>query len=136
MAHIMELTINDKVYQFKAGFAFIREVEPMRKQKQNGLEEDVGLNMLIGGLYDRDADDLLTVLYAMNKGQQPRVTRTDLEEYIEECDDIEGLFKQVNDFLLESNCTKAKTAKLGQMYDRMMENQGMSAPGGTSTGNA
>lgn len=123
MAHVMELEIDNVVYQFKAGFAFIREVDPMHKQKQNGIEENVGLNLLIGGLYDKDTEDLLTALYAMNKGQNPRIMKVKLEEYIEDCDDVEGLFKQVVDFLSDANCVKSKAKRLGEMYQKMMEKQ-------------
>ena len=123
MAHVMELEIGGETYQFKAGFAFIREVDPMHKQKQNGIEENIGLNVLIGGLYDKDTGDLLDALYAMNKGQSPRITKAKLEEYIEDCDDIEGLFDQVNDFLLNANCTKTKAKRLAKMYEKMMERQ-------------
>ena len=123
MAHVMELEIDNAIYQFKAGFAFIREVDPMQKQRQNGIEENVGLNLLIGGLYDKDTEDLLTALYAMNKGQNPRVTKSKLEEYIEDCDDVEGLFDQVVDFLSKSNCVKSKAKRLGEMYQKMMEKQ-------------
>ena len=123
MANIMELEIDGEVYQFKAGFAFIREVDPMHKQKQNGIEENVGLNLLIGGLYDKDTEDLLTALYAMNKGQNPRITKGKLEEYIEDCEDVEGLFTQVVDFLSGANCVKSKVKRLSVMYQRMMEKQ-------------
>ena len=51
MAQVMELTINGNIFKFKAGFAFIREIEPIKKQKQNGVEQDVGLNYILGGLY-------------------------------------------------------------------------------------
>lgn len=123
MANIMELEIDGEVYQFKAGFAFIREVDPMHKQKQNGVEENVGVNLLIGGLFDKDTEDLLTALYAMNKGMTPRIAKGKLEEYIEDCEDIDGLFDQVNDFLSNANCVKSKAKRLGEMYQKMMEKQ-------------
>ena len=40
MANTMELEINGTVYAFKAGFAFIREAEPIRKQKQNAYVQN------------------------------------------------------------------------------------------------
>lgn len=138
MAKVMELEINEKVYAFKAGFAFIREVDPLRKQKRNGIEENVGLNVLIGGLLDKNADDLLTALIAMNKGQEPRVTKKELEEYIEEYDDIESLFGQVIDFLSDANCTKAKTLQLAELYQEMQKKQraDLLGHGANSTNNA
>ena len=74
----------------------------------------------------------------MNKGQSPRITKAKLEEYIEDCDDIEGLFDQVNDFLLNANCTKTKAKRLAKMYEKMMERQEaeLMGRGRISTGDA
>lgn len=141
MAQVMELTINGNIFKFRAGFAFIREVEPMKKQKQNGVEQDVGLNYILGGLYDGDVDCLLTALDAMNKSETVRVTRQTLEQYIEDCEDIDKLFEEVMDFLSGANCTKKKAARFMEMVKDLekkqkAENGTDSAPGERSTGNA
>lgn len=140
MSQIMELEINGTVYAFKAGFAFIREAEPIKKQKQNGVEQNVGLNYILGALYDGDVDVLLTTLDLMNKGQNPRVTRANLESYIEEHDDIETLFGDLLGFLQNANCTKKKAKKFLQMVQEMEAKQKKeileSNHGETSTGNA
>lgn len=137
MANTMELEINGEVYAFKAGFAFIREAEPIKKQKQNGTEQNVGLNFILGSLYDGDVDVLLTTLDLMNKGQTPRVTRAKLEAYIEDCDDIESLFKDILDFLQSANCTRTKARRFLQMVQEMEERQKQetlkTSPGVTST---
>ena len=137
MANTMELEINGTVYAFKAGFAFIREAEPIKKQKQNGVEQNVGLNFILGSLYDGDVDVLLMALDLMNKGQTPRVTKADLESYIENCDDIEHTFKDVMDFLQDANCTRTKARKFYKMVQEMEERQKQetlkTSPGVTST---
>ena len=137
MANTMELEINGTVYAFKAGFAFIREAEPIKKQKQNGTEQNVGLNFILGSLYDGDVDTLLLALDLMNKGQTPRVTKADLESYIENCDDIEHTFKDVMDFLQDANCTRTKARKFYKMVQEMEERQKQetlkTSPGVTST---
>ncbi len=137
MANTMELEINGTVYAFKAGFAFIREAEPIKKQKQNGTEQNVGLNFILGSLYDGDVDALLLTLDLMNKGQTPRVTRANLEAYIEDCDDIEHMFKDVMDFLQDANCTRTKARRFLQMVQEMEERQKQEAlktsPGENST---
>ena len=137
MANTMELEINGTVYAFKAGFAFIREAEPIKKQKQNGTEQNVGLNYILGSLYDGDVDALLLTLDLMNKGQTPRVTKADLESYIENCDDIEHTFKDVMDFLQDANCTRTKARKFYKMVQEMEERKKQEAlktsPGVTST---
>ena len=140
MANTMELEINGEVYAFKAGFAFIREAEPLKKQKQNGTEQNVGLNYILGALYDGDADVLLTTLDLMNKGQNPRISRAKLEAFIEDCDDIENLFKSILDFLQSANCTRTKARRFLQMVQEMEERQKQetlkTSPGENSTGNA
>ena len=140
MANTMELEINGTVYAFKAGFAFIREAEPIKKQKQNGTEQNVGLNFILGSLYDGDVDALLLTLDLMNKGQTPRVTRANLEAYIEDCDDIEHMFKDVMDFLQDANCTRTKARKFYKMVQEMEERQKQetlkTSPGENSTDNA
>ena len=140
MANTMELEINGEVYAFKAGFAFIREAEPLKKQKQNGTEQNVGLNFILGSLYDGDVDVLLTTLDLMNKGQNPRISRAKLEAFIEDCDDIENLFKDILDFLQSANCTRTKARRFLQMVQEMEERQKQetlkTSPGEISTDNA
>lgn len=137
MAHVLELEINGDVYSFKAGFAFIREIEPMKKQKQNGVEQDVGLNYILAGIYDGDPDALLTALDVMNKEQKPRLKKSEIEGYIEECEDVEGLFEKVLGFLSTANCTKKKVNKFLQMAKNLEADQeAKSRVGGNSTGNA
>jgi len=138
MANTMELEINGSVHIFKAGFAFIRKVEPLHKQKQNGVESNVGLNFLVAGLVDRDADALLDALNYMNEGDHNRLTRTALEEYIEEHEDIDGLFDQVLDFLQTANCTKSKVSNFMQKVEEIRKRQETEAlgHGGNSTSNA
>lgn len=140
MANTMELEINGEVYAFKAGFAFIREAEPLKKQKQNGTEQNVGLNFILGSLYDGDVDVLLTTLDLMNKGQNPRISRAKLEAFIEDCDDIENLFKSILDFLQDANCTRTKARRFLQMVQEMEERQKQetlkTSPGENSTDNA
>ena len=114
MANVMELEINGSVYRFKAGFAFIREVEPLKTQVQNGVRQDVGLNFVLAGIYDGDVESLRIALDKMNKGETPRITQAQLEEYIEECDDIEKLFKDTMDFLSNANCLKLKVKKFAK----------------------
>ena len=136
MANIMELEINGEMYKFRAGFAFIREIEPMKKQKQNGVEQDVGLNYVIGGIIDGDAQALLMTLNAMNKSEDKRVKKADLEQYIEdECEDIDKLFEDVLDFLKSANCTRKKTEKFLEMV-RDLEAEQAAKKKAAFTGNA
>lgn len=104
-----ELTINGVVYQFKFGMGFMREVNKKYQKPVDGLDvkENIGLQMMVAGLYAKDAEFLVDVLEAANKGQNPRVTRALLDAYIDdECADIDVLFNEVLDFLKTTNATK------------------------------
>lgn len=105
----MELTINNTVYQFKAGFGFLREVNKRDQVEIKGTakKKDIGLQYLVAELIDGDAEALVDALDLLNSGMEPRVTKADLESHIENEDtDIDTLFESVLDFLSKSNTTK------------------------------
>ena len=77
----------------------------------------------------------------MNKSETVRVTRQTLEQYIEDCEDIDKLFEEVMGFLSGANCTKKKAARFMEMVKDLeekqkAENRTASAPGERSTDNA
>ena len=119
----MELTINGKVYNFKAGMGFLRKANKRVTKKVEGTqkEKEIGMALLAAGLIDGDIEDLLTVLNLTNEGQDPRVTMAELEDYIEdESTDIDALFESVLDFLSSANVCKKTIANL---KERIAEQQ-------------
>ena len=105
----MELEIDGKRYQFKFGIGFLHEINKEVQQKVDGFDvkKQMGLKFRIAGIMDRDIDDLIRVLDVANMGQEPRITKKILEEYIEdESTDLDVLFKEVLDFLSKANSTK------------------------------
>ena len=120
---MMELTMNGTVFQFNAGIGFMRDANKMQKQYQNGMEKEVGLSALAGGLVDGDVEDLITALDLMNKGQEPRATRQLIESYIEDPNtDIDALFEKVIDFLSTANVSKKVMTKMIH-YGKIMEEE-------------
>lgn len=109
----LELTIGNTVYEFKAGIGFMRDINDRIKQdvqSMKGVQNSVGLRYYTALLIDGDIDALIEILWCMNKGFDPRVTKDILEGYIEEVEDIDELFKTVLDFLSQSNaCRKTVT---------------------------
>ena len=105
---MMELTINEKVYQFRFGLGFLREANKTKTQKMpNGLEQETGGRILIAGVMDGDILALEDVLNIANKTEKPRITVKELEEYLENPDtDIDGLLEETLGFLKNSNVTK------------------------------
>lgn len=135
MAKNLELEIGGVVHQFRAGFEFIDAVEPLTKQTQNGWTEEVGLNKMLLGLQDGDARDLANALYYMNIGDEHRLSKKAVQQFIEDHEDVEKLFTQVKDFLLSSNCTKMKLKKT-TLRALMAEKQMEASLGGNSGTNA
>lgn len=110
----MELTIKGKVYKFKAGIGFLRKINKTVTTPVQGSDErkEVGLRMLLIGLMDGEIEDLINALDFTNEGLEPRLTRKEIEEYIEdETTDIDKLFDDLLDFFGKANVSK-RTMKL------------------------
>ena len=121
---MMELTINGTVYQFNAGIGFMRDANKLQKQRQNGIEKEVGLSSLAGGLVDGDIEDLITVLDLMNKGREPRIPKEEIELYIEDPNtDIDKLLGNVIDFLSNANVSKTIMKKMIHFKEVMEKSQ-------------
>ncbi len=116
-----ELTINGTVYNFKFGFGFIRKIGGAYKVPVAGIPnatKDAGLVLAIANVYDGDLIELVRILDVANEGQKPRITRAELEEYIEsEETDIDELINTVIDFLSKANCCKEATKQVLQMAE-------------------
>ena len=122
---MMELTINGQVYQFNFGMGFLREANKTVSEKNNaGVKKDVGASYMIAGIMDGDPEDLVNTLDLANKGQDPRVTRTLLDSYIENPDtNIDQLFEDTLDFLERANATKKIVERLKKRIEEAKENQ-------------
>lgn len=120
---MLELTIKDNVYQFKFGMGFMREIDGRVKRTNPEAPEvkvNIGLQMAIAGLVDKDPVTLVDVLDIANKGHTPRVKRSELDDYIDDDDtDIDGIFDEVMDELKKRNATKANTAAVLEELDKL-----------------
>ena len=116
----MELTINGIVYKFKASIGFVRKVNKNVTQKDElGIEKQVGLTYLVAGLVDGEIEELINALDYLNDGMTPRITREQIEEYLDnETTDVEKLFEAVIDFLSSANASKVAIKK---MFERVEE---------------
>lgn len=119
---MMELTINGKVFQFKFGVGFMKEINKKITRIPNPdtpeIKQNVGLQFAVAGLIDGDVEKLVEVLDIANKTEKPRVTVNDIYDYIDdESTDIDELFAQVLDFLGKSNATKKITAAVAEMVE-------------------
>ena len=107
---MFELTINGVVYQFRFGMGFMREINRKVGTYVDGLpdvKKNMGLQYYVAGVLDGDVEALIEVLNVANKDQNPRVTQSALDSYIDsEYTDIDKLFEDVVDFLSRANATK------------------------------
>ncbi len=120
---VMELTIGNQVYEFKAGIGFMREANKRVVEKIDNTDtyRGVGLTYLVAGIIDGDIDDLVDALDLMNKGMKPRVTRAQLEDYVEDVEDIDKLFEDVLDFFANANVSKRIVKNLTERIKKAQE---------------
>ena len=120
---MLELTINEQVYQFNFGMGFMREINKKYSTPVDGLknvEKNIGLQYTVASVIDNDVEALVDMLDIANKNMQPRVTKALLDSYIDNEDtDIDALFNEVLDFLKSANATK----KTVEMLLKAMEEQ-------------
>ena len=113
---MMELTINGAVYEFNFGMGFLREINKRVQTPVDGLkgvDKNIGLQFTVASIIDGDVEALVDALDIANKGMIPRLTRQELDAYIDDADtDIDGLFTMVIDFLSKANATKKTVASL------------------------
>ena len=116
---MFELTINDKVYQFNFGIGFRRQLDPTITRKidgVNGKVEQLGVQFAIAGIMDGDLEDIINVLYVANSGFDPRITKKELEAYVDDVNtDIDQLCEDLLDFLKQANATRKTVARLQEM---------------------
>lgn len=121
---MFELTIGNQVYTFRFGLGFMREMDPRAKETKNGITKNIGLRLAIAGIIDGEIETLIDVLDVANKGQDLRLTRRVLEDYIEnEETDIDRLFEDVLGFLKTANCTSRVTNDMLEQIELYKEKQ-------------
>ena len=127
---MMELTIKGQVYQFNFGMGFLREINKQTNVPVDGapgVRKDVGFRYALMNLTDGDTEALVNVLDIANKGQNLRVTRNLLDEYIDDEDtDIDELFDTVMGFLKSANAVKKIVRELLEVVEKEKQklNQG------------
>ena len=109
----MELTINEKVYNFKFGIGFVRHLDGKSSIKQDGIQFGIGLETLIPNLLTGNTVTLSDCLFVANMTENPRITQDQLDNYIDDEEtNIDSLFDDVLEELKKSNATKKKAEKL------------------------
>ncbi len=104
------LDIGGKVASFKFGIGFVREIGAKMTIPMDGVpgqKQEIGLNYYIGAMYDENPLALIEVLSIANKTEKDKVTRKEIEEFLEdENTDIASVFEEVRNHLKSANATK------------------------------
>ena len=107
----MELTINDKEYNFIFGFGFIREMNRRYSVVEQGMTMKLGLDSTLVNFFNEDIETLIEMLKVANATESPRVAEKDLIALVGEIGS-DKLFDLVLEELKKSEFTKLKTNQL------------------------
>lgn len=123
----MELTINNKVYQFGFNIGFLRNINKtitVDVDGMDGVKRNVGLRYSVGLLLDGDLETLVDVLDLANKGQSTRLTKQAIEEFIDNTDtDVDEVFDNVIEGLKQANATKKATLATIKAIEKAQKQQ-------------
>lgn len=124
---MQEMTINGQVYQLNFGMGFLREINKKVSTPVDGAPgatQNVGLRFYTLRLIDGDVEALVDVLDTANKGQNPRLTRTALDAFVDDVDtNIDEVFDEVMGFLQTANSTKKAVLSIQEMVEKQRQKQ-------------
>lgn len=113
---MFELVIKDVAYPLNFGMGFVRKLDKSVNIPVDGLpgvKKDIGLTYAIMSLMDNDIVMLANVIDIANEGQNPRLTKSAIDAYLEdENTNIEELFDKILGFFKSANCTKRTAARV------------------------
>lgn len=111
----MELTINDKTYNFVFGVKFVRELDKQMPIEADGIKFGMGLaSKVVPELKTFNINTLARILYIANRTESPKVKQDEIDDFIDSHEDIEQLFDDVTKELSESNAGKLVLKKMDE----------------------
>lgn len=115
----MVITISGNDYGVKFGVAFVRQLdEKYFVKSQSGVKFGTGLETKVPMLLTGDAITLSEFLYLGTCTEAKRPTQKEVDNYVDEAEDIEGLFDTVVDELKKHNATRLKMQELTEALDK------------------
>lgn len=127
---MLELTINEKTYQFNFNIAFMRSMNKAHKEDAKALwgenaRANGGLAVAMMAVFmDDDIDELITMLVEANKGMDPQIKKGEIEKYIEDPDtDLDELLESVKNSLSSSNATKKEMKKVDNLLEELNKSE-------------
>ena len=105
----MELEINNKLYTFTFGMAFLRDINKKIEtpiEQGSMIKQQIGLKYYLSLLFDGDLTALVDVLEIANRTSSPRLSAKEIDKYIDLEADTQSLFEAVLEGLAQANATK------------------------------
>jgi hypothetical protein len=114
----MKITINGKEHILKFGLKFLREIDKtLELTTPGGLKYADGFGQKLPMVIGEDPAELSEFLYMATAHEEDRPTQDEIDEYVEDCEDIDKLFKVVLSELKNSNITKKVTKRTAAVMD-------------------
>lgn len=108
----MIIAIKDKKYDVHFGIKFIRELDKKNFLEADGAKFGAGLELKASSLYTYDTAALSEILYVGTCLNKSRPSVEDIDTYIENHEDLEGLFCEVISELKKGNATRLKMEQM------------------------
>lgn len=102
----MQIKIGDKEYNVKFGVKFVRRMDEKYYVSNDGIKFGMSLDKKLPMLFTGDTVTLSEVLYEGSCAEPKRPTKDEIDTFIDEHENIKGLFEEVLEELKNSNATK------------------------------
>lgn len=102
----MKLELNGKQIELNFGVRFVRELDKVAGMTVNGQSFGFGLTKSLPALQAYDPSVLNDVLYCAAWPTKPRPTQKAIDDFIDNCPDLEKVFDEVQKEISESNAVK------------------------------
>src|SRR5699024_789566 len=105
--YIMQIKINDKDVELRFGVKFVRELDKIAGMDIGGASFGMGLTKSIPALKTADPAVLSDIIYsATSTVQMGRPSRDDVDDFIDNCEDLEPVFDEVIEEMNKANAIK------------------------------
>ena len=111
----MQITINEKEYNVKFGVKFVRKMDEKYYVSDGGIKFGMALEKKLPTLFAGDVVTLAEVLYEGTCAESKRPAKDEIDTFIDEHEDIEGLFEEVLEELKNSNATQVAITRTEKM---------------------
>lgn len=107
----MEIKINDKTVELKFGVRFVRELDKLRSPEINDVKVGLALDVTLPVLTAHDPAIISDYIYCAAYKNHPRPTRTEIDQFLDKCEDFDKVADQVVEEVKESNVIKSAAKK-------------------------